>query len=335
MSASAPTEHSDAAVGWAELEDLCRNLLRSSGFSDAAAEALAVATVDAERRGKSIVGVGHLFDFVDAAREGRIDPLADPQVSAPRASIIRVDARQGVAQHAYQLAKSRLTEAVTHSGIAMLGIGRSYTSGELGYYASDLAADGFVALVGTNSPPLMSVFGAKTTVTGTNPFAFAMPGTPSPRVIDQASSEIAWVSIRDAALRGDAIPEGWAIDADGEPTTDAEAALAGALLPFGGVKGSNVAVVIELLAALSGGRFSLDAPSHYEGNESPEVGTWIIAIDPDAFDPDFVARTDAHFARLSSFIGHEFGQRRPLRDAPRVSAEHLARLREGITPGSA
>ena len=315
-------------INWADLQTLCARALRVSGADEATAESLAVVTVDAERRGRSNVGVGHLFDYISAIREGRLNGSPSPQVVAARSAVIRVDADGGTSQLAYHVAREQLIDAVQHAGIAMLGIGRSYTSGELGYYTADIASAGYVAMTGTNSPPLMSVFGAPTKVTGTNPFSFALPGDPQPRVVDQASSEVAWVRIREAADRGESIPEGWAIDPGGNPTTSADAALAGALLPFGGVKGSNLAIVIELLAALSGGRFSLDAPSHYEGDASPEIGTWIIAIDPEAFDPGFIARADAHFERLSTFIGHDFGRRRAVLDAPRVPEDHLIRLRE-------
>ena len=315
-------------ISWNELQGLCVRALRSAGMDEQSAVSLSQASIDAERRGRSNVGVGHIFDYIAAVREGRLNPNPQVTVSAPRAAILSVDADRGTAQLAYDLAREQFLAAVRHTGMAMLGIGRSYTSGELGFYSSDIASEGLIAMTGTNSPPLMSVFGAPTPVTGTNPFSFALPGAPSPRVVDQASSEIAWVSIREAADKGEAIPEGWALGPDGEPTTDAHAALAGALLPFGGFKGSNIAVVIELLSALAGGRFSLDAPSHYEGNACPEVGTWVIAIDPESFDPGFIARADAHFARLSEFIGHDFGRRRPLLSEPAVAEDLLTRLRD-------
>lgn len=313
---------------WDELERLCSDALRAAGADAATAASLAAATVEAERRGRPAVGVAHLFDYAKSLRAGRINGSPDPVVRARRSSIITVDADRGTAQLPFDLVRDEFIDAVRTTGIGFLGIGRSFTAGELGFYTAALAEAGFVALAGTNSPVLMSMFGASVPVTGTNPFSFAVPSADGIRLIDQASSEVAWVSIRDAALRGEPIPAGWAIDAEGEPTTDAAAAIEGALLPFGGHKGANITVMIELLSALAGGRFSLDTASFTDGDECPEVGLWLIAIDPEAFDPDFIARSDAHFARLSEFIGHEFGRRRAPLARPQVPAELLSRLRE-------
>jgi (2R)-3-sulfolactate dehydrogenase (NADP+) len=126
----------------------------------------------------------------------------------------------------------------------------------------------------------MSLYGAPTALTGTNPFSFALPAQPTPRLIDQASSAVAWVRIRDAAAAGEPIPQGWALDAHGAATTDAAAALLGPLLPFGGAKGSNIALVIELLSVLSGAAFSMDAPDFASGTQPPRVGMFLLALDP-------------------------------------------------------
>src|SRR5699024_2722945 len=135
---------------------------------------------------------------------------------------------------------------------------------------------------------LLTAFGAKSAVTGTNPLSFALPHPEGPRMFDQAASATAWVNIREAADRREQIPEGWAIGPEGAPTTDAEAGLAGALLPFGGVKAGNIAFMVELLAAMSGGSFCLEAPPFDSGDEPPQVGLFAIAIDPTAFDSGFV-----------------------------------------------
>ncbi|WP_449277903.1 Ldh family oxidoreductase [Leucobacter sp. GX24907] len=315
-------------LSWSQIERLCSDALRAAGADEASSASLARATVEAERRGRPAVGVAHLFDYIDSLRAGRINGTPSPQVQSRRSSVVTVDGDRGVAQLPFDLVRDEFIDAVGTTGIGLLGIGRTFPVGELGFYTAELAEAGFIALAGTNSPVLMSVFNAPIPVTGTNPFSFAVPSADGIRLIDQASSEVAWVSIRDAALRGESIPAGWAIDSDGNPTTDAAAAIEGALLPFGGHKGANITVMIELLAALAGGRFSLDAASFTEGEDCPEVGLWIIAIDPEAFDPGFVARADAHFARLSEFIGHEFGRRREPLAEPSIPNELLTRLTE-------
>lgn len=118
--------------------------------------------------------------------------------------------------------------------------------------------------------------------------------------VDQSSSAAAYVNVRDAAARGEQIPEGWAVDAAGEPTVDSEAALEGAMLPFGGYKGANIAWMVELLAGMSGANWSIDAPSFDSGSEHPGVGMFILALDASKLQNDFVARADAHVVRLST-----------------------------------
>jgi (2R)-3-sulfolactate dehydrogenase (NADP+) len=202
--------------------------------------------------------------------------------------------------------------------------------GELGYYTYELAAEGFVALAGANSPALMSLYDAPEALTGTNPFSFALPGAPSPRLIDQASSAVAWVRIRDAAAAGEPIPPGWALDANGAATTDATAALLGPLLPFGGVKGSNIALVIELLSTLSGASFSVDAPDFASGEQPPRVGLFLIALDPAAFAADYLDRVEEHLERLRVGYGIDFG--RYFSPVERLSLpDHLYARLEGRT----
>src|SRR5262249_36127044 len=127
----------------------------------------------------------------------------------------------------------------------------------------------------------------------------------------QASSTAAWVRIRDAATAGEPIPEGWALDADGAATTDAAAALLGPLLPFGGVKGSNIALVVELLSVLSGASFSVAAPDFASGTEPPRVGLFLLALDPEAFASDYLQRVEGHFQRLHERYGIDFGRYLP------------------------
>lgn len=302
-----------------ELRELCFGALHAAGASEELAGSMAHATVEAERRGRSSTGASHLISSVEALRNGRLKPDPDPVVESRRTAIIAVDADDGPVHLAFDRARDHLAAAARETGIAMLGIERSYAWGELGYLACETATEGLIAMAGTNSPALMSIFGAGVPVTGTNPFAFAVPSGVSqdgagqgarPRLIDQASSEAAWVKVRSATERGDAIPEGWAVDAQGEPTTDPDEALAGAMLPFGGVKGANIAVLVEVLSTLAGGAFSMEGT--VPGDTPSRIGAWVIAIDPEAFGSGYIERFDAHCARLEAFIGHDYGRRRPL-----------------------
>jgi (2R)-3-sulfolactate dehydrogenase (NADP+) len=275
---------------WVELAELCRAAIVAAGGDDATAAALTDAAIAAERRAVGAVGVTHLFDYLDALRAGRLNGTPNPVIRNDSPAVITITADDGVAQLAYATARPRLINATRSCGVAVLSISSAFTVGELGYYTADLASDGLVAFGMANSPALMSLYCAPAALTGTNPFSFALPGNP-PRLIDQASSAVAWVRIRDAAAAGEAIPSGWALDADGSPTTDAAAALLGPVLPFGGVKGSNLALTIELLSVLSGASFSMDAPDFAAGSRPPRVGLFLVALDPAAFSGDYLERT--------------------------------------------
>lgn len=309
-----------------QLEHLCVGAITAAGGDAATASALAAATVTAERRGKRTVGVAHLFDYLDALREGRLNPHPQPKVLQSRSAAITVDADGGIAQLAFERALPGILRSLRQNGVAVLSINNSYTVGELGYYTTHLAEQGWLALAAANSPALMAVYDAHAPVTGTNPLSFALPHADGVRSFDQASSAVAWVAIRDAAERGERIPEGWALDADGQPTTEAAAAVDGPLLPYGGIKGSNVALMIELLAVLSGGSFSLDAPPFDKGDRPPGVGLFLLALDPHAFDPAYVGRTEAHLTRLSDEFGVGFGRVRASHDEIQLPGDVYARL---------
>lgn len=292
------------------LERLCASAVRSAGGSEQTARSLADATIGAEGRGKPTVGVAHLFDYLDALRTGRLNGRARPRVIRTRASTIVADADEGAAQLSFDDALGDLVGAARECGMASLGVRNTFSAGELAHYTTRVAAEGLIALACANSPALMSVYGSRRAIAGTNPLSFALPHPLGPRVFDQASSETAWVSVRDAADRAEQIPSGWALDADGEPTTDPAAALDGALLPFGGAKGANIATMVEMLAALAGGAFAVDAAPFDRGDRSPALGLFVLALDPAAFDPGFVERAEAHHRRLADEHGADFGRRK-------------------------
>jgi len=279
---------------------LARRACIAAGANPAAAEALAAATVAAECAGRSAVGFAHLLDYLAAYAAGRINGAAVPEISFPAPALMQVDAKGGIAQHGFDLAAGELIKRANAFGLAALSQHNSYTAGELGYYARRLAQAGLVALVAANGPALMTSGSGREAVFGTNPFAFAAPaaGTP-PLVIDQASSATAFVNIRACAEQDQEIPAGWAINAEGQATTNAREAIRGALLAFGGARGANIALMIETLAAgLTGANWSLDAPSFAEGEQSPGVGLFIFAIQPGFIDTHFASRLAAQLLRL-------------------------------------
>lgn len=267
-----------------ELTTLCRHAVCQAGAADSDAQVLAEATVEAELVGNTAVGVAHLFDYLDGYRRGRIDPHARPRARRAGAAVIDVDADRGLAQTAFTSVFDDLRRAIADHGIAAAWIRNSFTCGELGFYPRRLAQHGFVAVAVANSPALMSVGGAPTSVLGTNPLAYGIPRPGQlPLVIDQASSSTAFVNIRRAAEHDEPIPAGWALDADGHPTLDPAAALEGTLLPFGSHRGGNIALLVEILATLSGATFSLEAAPFDQGGSSPGIGVFVLGIDPGIF----------------------------------------------------
>jgi (2R)-3-sulfolactate dehydrogenase (NADP+) len=267
-----------------ELVTLCERALLAAGARPEDAKVLANATVEAELVGNRAVGVGHLFDYLDGYRQGRIAAGIEPKVRRAAPAVIDVDAGNGLAQSAFQAAFRDFLKATHEAGIAALWIRDSYTCGELGYYARKLAEQGYIAVATANSPALMSIGGAPKRILGTNPLAYGIPRPGGlPMVIDQASSSTAFVNIRRSAEAGDHIPAGWALNANGEQTVDANEALAGTLLPFGGHRGGNIALLVEILATLSGASFSLDAAPFDSGSTSPGIGVFVLCIDPANF----------------------------------------------------
>jgi (2R)-3-sulfolactate dehydrogenase (NADP+) len=284
----------------AEAVDLARKALRGAGANEVAAASLAAATMSAEAHGKAAVGFAHLIDYLRSLREGRIDGAATPIVSFPAPALVMVDACGGLAQLGFDLAFNELRARAERYGVAVLAQRNSYTTGELGYYVRRLADADLFSLAMSNGPALMAPPGVARAVYCTNPIAFAAPGEGRPAlVVDQASSATAFVKIREAAARGETLPEGWAIDAEGAPTTDPKEALAGALLTFGGARGANIALMVEILAAgLCGANWSVDAPDFRSGDRSPGAGLFVIAIAPRLVDAAFGARLESYLQRL-------------------------------------
>ncbi|SMH29207.1 Ldh family oxidoreductase [Mesorhizobium australicum] len=289
----------------AEAERLCIDAAIAAGASAPAAESIARAAVAAEAEGQLSVGLAHFIDYLDALEAGRIDGTAAPLISRPAPAVILSDAGGGTAHLGFDMAFDDLVAAAESFGVAIFSQRNAYTAGALGYFVGRLAERGLVGLAATSGPALLAGSGTTKPVFCTNPIAFAAPleGT-GLLVIDQASSATAFVNIRAAAERGDTIPEGWALGPDGKPTSDPSQAMKGALLAFGGERGANIALMVEVLAAgLSGSNWSLDAPSFTQGARSPGSGLFVAAIDPKLFTDGFARRTGRHIDRLSADFG--------------------------------
>lgn len=287
-----------------EATRLCVDAALRLGASEATALSLARSSVAAEARGQPNLGLSHFVDYLEAIASGRIDGEVEPVVSSPVPAILLSDARKGAAHPGFDRAFEDLVDIARQLGLALFAQRNSYTCGALGYFTERLAGEGLAAFAATNGPALMAGSGGTKPVFCTNPLAFSAPSDSGVVTIDQASSATAFVNVRKAAGDGRPIPQGWAVDADGNPTTDAAAAMKGALLAFGGERGANIALMVEILSAgLTGASWSVDAPSFTSGSESPGTGMIVIAIRPDLIDPDFSIRLGRHLTRLETEFG--------------------------------
>ena len=307
------------------VDDLARRMLVASGASALQAGATARSIRDAEAEGIRTVGLSYLPTYCEHVRCGKVLGDAVPTVTQPRAATVVVDAGNGFCHPAFEVGEAPLVQATRTCGVGVLAIAHSYSAGVLGWFVERLARQGLVAVMFANSSPLMAAWGGKQPFFGTNPIAWAAPrATGDPVVADLSSSTVAWVTVNAAAQRGEAIPLGWALDVDGRPTTDAQAALAGTMAPAGGHKGSALALLVDVMAGgVAGSNFSHEA-SGFGGNEGgpPDVGQVILAIDPSAtMGAGFAERIEAD---LQAMVG-EPGVRLPgdKRLASRVhTAEH-------------
>ena len=294
------------------VEALVARALGRARVGPAQAASVARALVAAEAAGQAGHGLRRVAAYAVQARAGKVDGHAVPDAEVVRPGVLRIDARHGFAFPALDLAVERLPALAETSGVAAAAIRRSHHAGVLALTVERLAERGLVGLMMANTPAGIAPWGGRRALFGTNPIAFAapLPGE-APMVVDLSLSEVARGKVMAAAQRSEPIPEGWALDAEGRPTTDPAAALAGGtMLPAGGAKGAALALVVEALAAgLTGGRYASEASSLFDDRGPPPgLGQWILAIDPAAMGgEDAVARLGV----LAAAIADEPGARVP------------------------
>ena len=271
-----------------EVQALVSAALQRAGANPAMAEATAQALVLAEAQGLGSHGLSRVGQYSTHLRNGRANVAAVPRVLHHTGAALVVDADEGLAFAACTLAVTEAIAAARTHGIAVAGVVRSHHCGVVVDHLRAVAAAGMVGLGFANSPAAMPAAGGKHPIFGTNPVAAVFPRRgQDPLMIDLSLSEVARGKVMVAAKKGEAIPLGWALDADGQATTDAQAALAGSMLPVGAAtstKGAMLALVVELLVtALIGGRYGFEASSFFvdEGNR-PGIGQAFIVIDPGA-----------------------------------------------------
>ena len=278
--------------------------LAANGVPDEAARSVANALAAAEAEGQVGHGFSRLEDYVAQVKSGKIAAGAAVRVRELSRTGLLVDAGHGFAYPALDAAISKGVRVARSHGSATMAITRSHHCGALSVQVEKLARHGLVAMMFANSPPAIAPWGAKTPVFGTNPIAFAAPRREAdPLVIDLSLSRVARGKVMNAKKSGKPIPEGWALDREGRPTTDPDAALAGSMVPIGEAKGTALALMVEVFAVMmTGAVASRDAASFFNPEGPPPgVGQFLAAFQPSE-------NGDVRFQeRLEALLGHIAG----------------------------
>jgi (2R)-3-sulfolactate dehydrogenase (NADP+) len=287
------------------------------------AAAVADALVTAEADGIKSHGLSRVPSYAGQSRSGKIDGFATPTLASPAPAVLAVDAALGFAFPAIDRAIAALVPLACRQGVAAAAIRRSHHCGAAGWHVERLARAGVTALMFANTPGAIAPWGGRRALFGTNPIAFAAPvAEREPVVVDLSVSKASRGNLLVAKQKGERIPEGWAFDRDGNPTTDPDAAIKGTMVPLGDAKGTALAFMVEILAAgLTGAHFASDAGSYFEADgPSPETGQLIIALSPQALGGELVTQ---HIATLAAAVEAEPGARLPgaRRSANRRTAE--------------
>lgn len=268
--------------------------LTGAGTAARNAEYFTEAILDTELSGLEGHGFYWLQYYCEHVKSGKVDGKAKPKVKKVSPVAYRVDARSGFAHPAIEAGFAKLIPAAKKNGIAGMAVHNSYNAATLGFHTGYLARHGLVAFGFTNSVPTIAPFGGYKPVIGTNPMSFAVPGKAGKIafLIDQSSSAVAWTAVKLAADEGRPIPPGWALDAKGQPTTDAKQGLAGSMAPAGGYKGFGQGLIVEVMcAALAGANRGPQMGSFTDNDGNPiGCGQFFIALDPDAFSGGAFAR---------------------------------------------
>lgn len=272
----------------AQAEALVEGALRRAGAGELMARCTARALVLAESQGLHSHGLGRVNQYCTHLANGRADGAAVATVVRRKGGALLVDAAEGLAFPACELAVREAIGAAQAHGVAFAGVMRSHHCGVVADHLRPVAEAGLVGLGFANSPAAMPAAGGRHAIFGTNPVAAIFPRRGAdPLMIDLSLSEVARGKLMVAAKEGRPIPEGWALDAQGRPTTDPQAGMHGSMLPIGAVsssKGAMLALVVELLVTtLVGAQFGFEASSFFvdEGNR-PGIGQAFIVVDPGA-----------------------------------------------------
>lgn len=314
----------------AEIARTSKAALIAHGAGAWQAGEVARAVARAEETGNVICGLYYLESYCLQLASGRVDGRVEPQVSSRKPGAVTADARFGFAQPAFARGLPAATEAARRNGIASLAVAHSHTCTSLGFFTEQIAALGLIGIGFTNASAIVAGPGGKRPVLGTNPIAFSVPGPGGTAMhADFSTSAVALGKITMAQAAGQQIPPGWAVDSEGNATTDPGAALQAALVSAAGYKGWALGLLVEVLAAgLTGSVNSLDVRGLKAAQGPPhDLGQVYLLIDPDLHGGALAAR----LARVTEEIAQDPevripGSRRKSRAAVEVPPELWAKV---------
>jgi (2R)-3-sulfolactate dehydrogenase (NADP+) len=289
------------ALGQAQA--LVAGALLRAGANPSMAEATARALVLAEAQGLASHGLSRVAQYATHLKNGRVNGAALASVARRKGGALLIDAQEGLAFPACELGVREAIGAAREHGVAFAGVTNSHHAGVIVDHLRLAAAAGMVGLGFANSPAAMPAAGGRHPIFGTNPVAAVFPRRGSdPLMVDLSLSEVARGKLMVAAKEGKTIPLGWALDKEGNPTTDPNDGLQGSMLPIGAVtspKGAMLALIVELLvSALVGANFGFEASSFFvDAGNRPRIGQAFIVVDPGA-----LAGSDAYLDRVELLV---------------------------------
>jgi LDH2 family malate/lactate/ureidoglycolate dehydrogenase len=289
-------------IGASALEALVAAIFERCGMDRPDAQLLARSLVDADLGGVHSHGVLRVPEYVAKLRHGGVNPRGRPAVVQDSGACLVVDGGNSMGVIGARFAMQVAIDRATRHGLAAVAIRGSNHCGALAFMARQALEHEMIGIVTTNALPTMAPWGGSERILGINPLAIAIPaGMELPIVYDAAFSGSSHGKIRVYRHQGRAIPEGWALDSHGQPTTDANAALLGLLLPIGGFKGSGLAMIMGILSSmLSGAAYGTELGSMETGPRAGMDGHFVAALRVAAFvDIDqFKARVDGAIRQI-------------------------------------
>ncbi len=285
-----------------DLHDLAVGVLKASKTSHENAVSVANALIKADADGLASHGVARLPAFSAQAIAGKVDGFAEPSLTVTGDAVLRVDARSGFAFPAIDRGLDQAQEIVGRTGVVAVAVGHSHNAGVMGHHTERMADAGLAAIAFTNSFAAIAPWGGNRPLYGTNPIAFSCPRKDAPPlVVDVSLSKVARGKVKLAADRGEAIPEGWCLDTEGNPTTDAKAGFEGSFLPMGDARGAALVLMVEMLcSAMTGSNFAFEASSFFDAEgPPPHVGHLFVVFQPESLGGDgFLDRAEELMAAI-------------------------------------